>query len=376
MSAEKSEQQQQDLPPPVVAYSQPPGRNPAAQGQQAAASSAEKSEQQQQNLPPPVVAYSQTPGRNPAAQGQQAAVSSTTSPQYSSTYGQYYAAGYDQAGGSCYSGQSMPMQGYPLQPTGTTDYYGHGGSNAGPSSGVGYSSGYQYDGNQFALPYRDQQDASAYYAGGSVPGVPGVPGQEPAYQTETGTEFVTTEARKIHVSPFAQKDSRKDVERWIRQRIYEKQTIESIEVPMNGTKKYLRGHALVIFDSASSATKAMEQLNKTSYQGRKIKARIAAEGVAMGEGSTPKGPRSDRNKGDKPQKPRHREPDRKWSSSDKKSSSSAKKSSKTSSLPDKDKKGSSSTKGLQPPLVVDGSNRRHDKPPLVVDGSSRRHDKR
>ena len=161
----------------------------------------------------------------------------------------------------------MPTQGYPLQPTATTDpweYYNYSAANAGPSSGVGYSPGYQYDGTQFALPYRGQQEAPVYYAGGGAGAGAGgsVPGQEPAYQTET--EFVTTEARKLHVSPFPQKEPRKDVERWIRQRIYEKQTIKSIDIPMNGTNKYLRGHVFVVFDSASSATKAMEQLNKTS----------------------------------------------------------------------------------------------------------------
>ncbi|KAI8678533.1 RRM domain-containing protein [Fusarium keratoplasticum] len=329
----------------------------------------QQEQQQQQNLPPPVVAYSQTPGNRPAAQGQQAAASSTMSPQYSSTSGQYYAAGYNQAGGPSYSDQSMPTQGYPLQPTATTDpweYYNYSAANAGPSSGVGYSPGYQYDGTQFALPYRGQQEAPTYYAGGSVPG------QEPAYQTET--EFVTTEARKLHVSPFPQKEPRKDVERWIRQRIYEKQTIKSIDIPMNGTNKYLRGHVFVVFDSASSATRAMEQLNKASYQGRKVTARPTVEGVAVdeqppalsraNEASIPTGPRNDRHRGDKPQRPRHREPDRKRPSSDKKSSSSAKKSSKTSSmktLPDKDKKGSSSIKDAGPPLVVDGSSRRRDK---------------
>ncbi|KAL6356386.1 hypothetical protein LRP88_09982 [Fusarium phalaenopsidis] len=335
----------------------------------------QQQEQQQQNPPPPVVAYSQTPGYPPAAQGQQVAASSTTSPQYSSTPGQYYAAGYNQAGVPSYLGQSMPTQGYPLQPRATTDpreYYDYSAANAGPSSGVGYSPGYQYDGTQFALPYRGQQEAPAYYAGAGAGAGGSVPGQEPAYQTET--EFVTTEARKLHVSPFPQRESRKDVDRWIRHRIYEKQTIKSIDIPMNGTNKYLRGHVFVIFDSASSATKAMEQLNKATYQGRTIVARPTAEGVAVdeqppalsraNEASIPTGPRNDRHRGDKPQRPRHREPDRKRSSPDKKSSSSAKKSSKTSSmktLPDKDKKGSSSIKDAGPPLVVDGSCRRRDK---------------
>ncbi|KAJ3468981.1 hypothetical protein MRS44_003046 [Fusarium solani] len=317
----------------------------------------QQQQQQQQNLPQPVVAYSQTPGYPPAIQGQQVAASSTTSPQYSSTPGQYYAAGYNQAGGPSYLGQSMPTQGYPLQPRATTDpreYYDYSAANAvcpalpRPTRGTG------------ALCWGRSRSRGS------------VPGQEPTYQTET--EFVTTEARKLHVSPFPQKESRKDVDRWIRHKIYEKQTIKSIDIPMNGTNKYLRGHVFVIFDSASSATKAMEQLNKATYQGRKIVARPTAEGVAVdeqppalsraNEASIPTGPRNDRHRGDKPQRPRHREPDRKRSSSDKKSSSSAKKSSKTSSmktLPDKDKKGSSSIKDAGPPLVVDGSCRRRDK---------------
>lgn len=256
----------------------------------------------------------------------------------------------------------MPTQGYPPQPTAATDpwaYYDYSAANAGPSSGVGYPPGYQNDGTQSALPYQSQQEAAAYYAGAGAGG--SVPGQEPAYQTDT--EFVSTEARKLHVSPFPPTAARKVVKRWIEKRIYEKQTIKSIDVPMNGTNKYLRGHAFVIFDSAASATKAMEQLNKANYEGRDIVARPTAEGVSMDE-QPPAQSRNDRDRGDKPQRPRHKEPDRKRSPSDKKSSSSAKKSSKTSSkttLPDKDKKGSSSIKDVGPPLVVDGSSRRRDK---------------
>ncbi|RSL65408.1 hypothetical protein CEP54_004195 [Fusarium duplospermum] len=337
-----------------------------------------------EQLPRPVIAYSQPPGRRPPVQGQQAAAaSSATSTQYPSAPGQYYAAGYNQAGVPSYSGQPMPAQGYPSQQPAMTDpreYYNYSGANAGPSSGVGYSPSYQYDDTQFSLPYRGQQGAPAYYPGAAAAAGGSVPGQEPAYQAET--EYVATEARKLHVSPFPQGARPEEVKRWIRHKIYEKQTVQDIEVPMNRSGKYLRGHIFVVFDSAESATKGMELLNKARYQGEKLKARPTVEGVAAGEENVsfpapnevnlapariPTGPRDDRLRGDKSQRPRHREsymgpsPDKKRSS-DKKSSSSAKKSSKTSSkktLPDK--KGSSSTKDAGPPLVVDGSSRRFDK---------------
>ncbi|RMJ02321.1 hypothetical protein BHE90_013957 [Fusarium euwallaceae] len=373
----------QQLPPPVVVYSQPQDHEklppPVI---------ARSQPQDPKKLPPPVIARSQPPGSHPAAQDQQAAAaSSATSTQYSSAPGQYYAAGYNQAGGPSYSGQFMPMQDYPPQPPATIDpreYYNYSGANAGPSSGVGYSPSYQYDGTQFALPYHGQQEAPAYYTGATDAGAGAaggsVPGQEPAYQAEPA--YVAAEARKLHVSPFPQNAPREGIRRWIMHKIYEKQTVQDIDIPMNRNGQFLRGHVFVVFDSAASATKAMELLNKARYQGAKIIARSTVEGVTANEATMsfqapkeadlapariPTGPRDDRHRGDRPQRPKHRESNKGASadrkrSSDKKSSSSTKKSSKTPSkktLPDK--KGSSSTKDAGPPLVVDGTSRRGDK---------------
>lgn len=353
-----------------------------------------------------MVVSSQMSASGPAAQYQQfAAVPSTASPQYASVPGQVrepllldvmtaesinsnseslqsYATGYSQAGGPSYSGQSMSMQGYGSQP------YNYSGTNAGSSYGVGagYPPNHQ---NQFALPYRDQQVTTAYYAGAGTGAAPGigagggvsVPGSEPASQTDQ--PFISTQARKLHVSPFPQEFPPDKLMRWIQHKIYEKQTIKSIDIPMNRTGKYIRGHAFVVFHDALGAAKAMEELNQMSYKGRPIIARPTVEGVTADESQMPgfeaprrneanldpgqvripTGPRGDRSRGDKAQRPKQRESnkgtdaDSKRSSSDKKtSSSSTKKSSKTSSKKTSpDKEGSSSTKD------ADGSSRKHGK---------------
>ncbi|KAJ4326805.1 hypothetical protein N0V84_002824 [Fusarium piperis] len=240
--------------------------------------------QKKEKLPPPVVVSSQMETSRPAAQRQQVvAALPAASSQYSSVPEQYYAAGYNQAGGPSYSGQYMLTQGYGQQP------YTYSGADAGPSSGAGYPPNYQA---QFALPYPDQQAAMAYYGGAGAGAGGGVPEQEPAYQAEQ--DYVATQARKLHVSPFPQDIPPEKVRTWIQHKIYEKQTIKSIEVPMNTTGKYVRGHAFVIFENASAAAKAMEQLNKTSYQGRRIIARPTVEGVALNEPSSSEAPRANR----------------------------------------------------------------------------------
>ncbi|KAF4986005.1 hypothetical protein FDECE_16170, partial [Fusarium decemcellulare] len=320
--------------------------------------------------PPQTIA--QTPRYHPAPSTQYGSLMSTVAPpQYSTATRQYYMTGHSQPTGLNFTNRSLPAQNGTHQPSSTApaayvisdprEYHNFGEVNAGANSvensAVAYSPNYQYQGAQFALPYRGQKEPPAYYPSCSIPR------PEAGYQPE----YVVTEARKLHVSPFPQQVRADDVKSWIRRKVG-KAKIDSIEIPQNNNSKYLRGHVFVIFESTLAANTALGELNKARFQGRRVIARPTVEGVTAADESIvpyeapdptecnfteapkariPTGPSrsrgENRHRGEKPSRPRHRSSkgqsstgsDKKRSTSDKKSSSSGKKSSVPQPRPDK-----------------------------------------
>ncbi|KAF4958143.1 hypothetical protein FSARC_11092 [Fusarium sarcochroum] len=345
----------------------------------------------------PQSASSQTPRYNPTPPSQYVLPAPVAaSPQYTAASGQYYMANYPQASGPRFASQTIPPQGYAQShqssitaattapatyaPVGSRGYYTYDEANTRVSpvkaDVVAYSPQYQYEGTQFALPYRAHGEHSGYYPDC------GFSENEPSYRSE----YVVTEPRKLHVSPFPQQARSDEVKSWIRRKV-DKGKIQSMEIPKNSNSRYLRGYVLVIFDSASAANTAMEQLNKSRFQGRRVIARHTVEGVAADEPSDsheastswaeskssethiPTGPSrskdDDRRKNERSQRPKNNSSKKK--PSEKKSSSSSKKTSQSQSQ--SDKKPSSKEQS------TDEKSSNKDEGPVIVDGTSHSRDK-
>ncbi|KAM0241339.1 hypothetical protein ACHAP5_007676 [Fusarium lateritium] len=335
-------------------------------------------------IQPQGVVQSQTPQYLPTPPSQYTSPIPLCAPsQYSTSSGQYYSINYPQANGPAFNTQSIPIQDctQPLPITIVTTMpaaygviaprrhyaYDEGTTRAFPvkANAITYSPGYQNQGVQFALPYRSPDEYPAYYVDCSLAS------NEPSYRSE----YVVTEPRKLHVSPFPQQARADEVKSWVRRKV-DKMKIESMEIPKNSNSRYLRGYVLVVFDSVTSANTAIDQLNKARFQGRRVIARPTSEGAMVEEpsgpyeassqvefkseeGHTPTGPSRNRSndgrKNEKPQRPKNKET--KLSSSKKTSAShtdrksSSKKASADEKVPRKD----------QGPVIVDGTCHRHDK---------------
>ncbi|KAM0482836.1 hypothetical protein ACHAP7_003937 [Fusarium lateritium] len=247
------------------------------------------------------------------------------------------------------------------------------------ANAVTYSPEYQHQAVQFALPYRSHDEYPAYYADCSLAS------NEPSYRSE----YVVTEPRKLHVSPFPQQARADEVKSWVRRKV-DKTKIESMEIPKNSNSRYLRGYVLVVFDSVASANTAIDQLNKARFQGRRVIARPTSEGAKVEEPSGPyeassqvefkseeghiptdpsRNRSNDDRKNEKTQRPKNKET--KSVDSEKKRVSEKKlSSSKKTSASHTDRKSSSKK------ASTDEKVPRKDQGPVIVDGTCHRHDKR
>ncbi|KIL90921.1 hypothetical protein FAVG1_05617 [Fusarium avenaceum] len=347
---------------------------------------------------PPQGIQSQTPHYLPTPPSQYTSPIPVVAPsQYSTSSGQYYSIDYPQANGPGFNAQSIPIQDYtqPLPITIVTTMpatygptapkrhytYDEGGTTLPfpvKTNAVTYSPQYQHQEAQFALPYCGRDEYPSYYANCSLTS------GELSYRSE----YVVTEPRKVHVSPFPQQARADEVKSWVRRKV-DKNKIESMEIPKNSNSRYLRGYVLVVFDSVASANTAIDQLNKARFQGRRVIARPTSEGAVVeepsgscqassqvnlksDEGHIPTGPSRNRShddrKSEKPQRSKNKEtkstdsekkrvPEKRSSSSKKTSGShtdrksSSKKASVDEKIPRKD----------QGPVIVDGTCHRHDK---------------
>ena len=98
--------------------------------------------------------------------------------------------------------------------------------------------------------------------------------------TSQGAHCVYTERRKILITHIDRKCHRADAAAWIRSKIgtYSAK-VRDIELPVHESNSQLRGHAYVIFESASDAKQAIALLDQQVYKKRKISARFTTEGV-------------------------------------------------------------------------------------------------
>lgn len=244
-------------------------------------------------------------------------------------------------------------------------------------SAAPYSPQHGYGGSQYVLPYRSH--STAYSTSPTELAQPTDYVAE--YPTEYSSEYLPTELRQVYVKNFPQQAGIADVVAWIQRKSGQcGSQIINIEVPQNNNSKYLRGHALVTYDSAFAATTAMDLLNKSRFQNQKVTARPALEGASSNEPPThiPTGPRalekSHRSKhksskgssGDSSSRPhKSSSSDKKHSSSDKKSSSSSRKGQSSSDKKKVDRKTSSSdrksSKEVVEPVIVDGTAGKNDK---------------
>ncbi|KAF5676748.1 hypothetical protein FHETE_2021 [Fusarium heterosporum] len=336
---------------------------------------------------PPQGIQPQTPQYLPTPSQYVQPMPAAISPHYSTSPGQYYSVDYPQTSDLRFSAQPIPSQGYTLLlpiTVATTIPVTHG--VIGPrrhyihnedatqafavkANAVAYSPPYHHQETQFALPYRGLDEHPSYYADCSLTV------DESPYRSE----YVLTEPRKLHVSPFPQQARADEVKSWIRRKV-DKTKIVSMEIPKNSNSRYLRGYVLVIFDSVSAANIAIDQLNKARFQGRRVIARPTSEGAAMEEPSgsyeassqvesksdevlTPTGPSRHRNgdglKGEKPQRPKIKET--RSTDSEKRKGSEKSHSSKKVSGSQTDKKSSSRKTPDQGPVIVDGTCHRHGK---------------
>ncbi|KAF7556070.1 hypothetical protein G7046_g6404 [Stylonectria norvegica] len=162
-------------------------------------------------------------------------------------------------------------------------------------SAAPYAPHYEYNGSQFVLPHRGQAEHLGYPDTYMVPSAEaGNQGDQYLGEDADGftEEYLPTEQRKVHVSPFSQQAHADEVSDWIYRKVgSQARHVNSIEVPKGNNRRYLRGHAFVIFDSAKAAGKAMDALNKAKFQDRRINARLTVEGVATSETLVPTGPR-------------------------------------------------------------------------------------
>ncbi|RGP81605.1 hypothetical protein FLONG3_337 [Fusarium longipes] len=198
---------------------------------------------------------------------------------YSMTPEQYYMTGYSSTNGPRFTGHSIPPPGYTHQQsvtvTTTASLRPAAYAVIGPGSYYAYdldtyAPQYQAEGTQFTLPYHCPDEHSDFYPESSFP----------SEESTHKTEYVVTEPRKLHVSPFPQQARADEVKSWIRRKV-DKSKIISMEIPKNSNSRYLRGYVLVVFDSVSAANTAIEQLNKARFQGRRVVARPTREGAVV-----------------------------------------------------------------------------------------------
>ncbi|KAM0412488.1 hypothetical protein ACHAPD_009151 [Fusarium lateritium] len=201
---------------------------------------------------------------------------------YSMPPEQYYMAGYSPANDPRFASHSIP-QSYTHQPpivatiaapvrpatyqaVGPGSCYAYG-MRTSPNTAA-YVPQHQHEGMQTAQPYPCLDEHSDFYSEG------GFSTGESSYKSE----YIATEPRKLHVSPFPQQAGADEVKAWIRRKV-DKTKIYSVEIPKNSNSRYLRGYVLVAFDSASAASTAKQLLNKARFQGRRVIARPAREGA-------------------------------------------------------------------------------------------------
>ncbi|KAM0346808.1 hypothetical protein ACHAPU_005148 [Fusarium lateritium] len=331
---------------------------------------------------PPQGIQPQTPQYLPTPSQYAQPMPAAISPHYSTSPGQYYSVDYPQASGPRFSAQPIPSQGYTLLlpiAVATTVPVTHGAIGprrhytpddnatqefAVKANAVAYPAHYQHQETQFALPYRGFDEHPSYYADCSLT-------VDESYRSE----YVLTEPRKLHVSPFPQQARADEVKSWIRRKV-DKAKIVSMEIPKNSNSRYLRGYVLVIFDSVPAANIAIDQLNKARFQGRRVIARPTSEGAVVEEPSgsyeassqvesnsdevlIPTGPYGDDRKNEKPQRPRNK--GTRSTDSEKRKNSEKSSSTKKASGSQTNKKSSSRKTSDQGPVIVDGTCRRHDK---------------
>ncbi|GKU17534.1 unnamed protein product [Fusarium langsethiae] len=304
---------------------------------------------------------------------------------------QYYMTGYSPINGPRFTSHSIP-QGYAHQPpmivttaapvrpatyqvAGLGSYCAY---DMGTSSSTAtYIPQYRPEGMQFAQPYSCPDEHSEFYpeCGFSI--------GEPPYKFD----YIATEPRKLHVSPFPQQAHADEVKAWIRRKV-DKTKIYSMEIPKNSNSRYLRGYVLVGFDSASATNTAIEQLNKARFQGRRVIARPTRDGAVIEQPgfshetttwSDPKSsetdistvPSYDRDKDsrrdEKSQRPKNKEV---------RSAGLEKKRTKEKKLPPPSKRTAGSQPDKKSPSKTPSSNRelgRKDEGPVIVDGTCHRH---
>ncbi|CAM1505614.1 Fc.00g112510.m01.CDS01 [Cosmosporella sp. VM-42] len=313
--------------------------------------------------------------------------STATSPQYSTASpSQYDAGGYPQDSGSGYPSPSVAGSSYAARQsisatmampasyagTETGDYY----NNKLDPSAAAYSPQYGYHGSQCALPHRGRPDAAAYTE--SYGTTPPEHSQSAEHQEEYPSayppDYLPTEQRKLHISPFPQQAQVEEVTSWITRKAgaYAAYIVD-IEVPQNINSPYLRGHVFVVFDSATVAHKAMHLISKARFQDRRVTAKLTVEGVTTNETSIPTGPRAlegkshrSKHKDSKGSSSRSSAHHPKGSSNKKHSSSSHDKKSSSSG-----KNGSSSSSSDKKKSSPDRKSTK-DSGPVIVDGTSRR----
>ncbi|KAI5465838.1 hypothetical protein BGZ63DRAFT_420373 [Mariannaea sp. PMI_226] len=253
--------------------------------------------------------------------------------------------------------------------------YSHGATSVGQPR-VAYALHDQTGGPEYALPYY----GPSY---GIDPGhTEHLTSQHEAYWYS----HIPTEPRKVFVSGFTQQATYDEVKYWIRRRVGLENRIISIEIPMSGSRPYIRGHAFVIFETARGAENGVDLLSKSKFNSQRIKARLTSEGVTHGErgmeihkvksSKSPQpepssplvehtagpseltdeqlhGSRRSQSSKDKDRKGKGRESDRKRPSDKKPEKSAAKKSDKSPPMT----RASSDKKGEigPPPMVVNGS---------------------
>lgn len=220
-------------------------------------------------------------------------------------------------------------------------------------------------GIQYSLPYRGYAETPSE-AGQSVE----------TWHGEDGG-YVTTEPRKVVISGFPTHSKLADVKAWIRRSVGSLR-ISSIDVPLTGSGKYLRGHAFIIFETAEGAANAVDMFDAAGlrFQRASIAARLTVEGVTEGErlveSYQPKPSQSRQSEEASSSTETHGQARLSGESSSRRSkhSTQAKSKDKKGSGKKSDKKGSSKKRSTSsrkpdddpgPPLIVDGSFYRREK---------------
>lgn len=139
-----------------------------------------------------------------------------------------------------------------------------------------------YHGSQYSLPYRSH--FSGY--GTSPIDLAQPTGFAATNPTENPSEYLPLEPHKIHMKTFPQQARVEHVKAWIQRKSGNYSSkITNIEVPKNNNSRYLLGHALAVFNSASAARGALGLLNKSRYLEYRITARLAVDGDYLTEPS-------------------------------------------------------------------------------------------